>query len=129
MTINAPDDWNDHKSLLERGFSEYTPQTLVKAGDILGAVEIAGGAAGQVRLLAAEDFVYALRENESWYLQLPAPGFVYAPVAEGQSAGYAHIFVENKAVGKIPVIYAETVERECAPPRPWWRRIFSGGQQ
>lgn len=129
VTINAPDDWNDHKTLLERGFSEYTPHTLVAEGDALGSVEIAGGTAGQVQLLAAEDFVYALGKNENWYLQLPAPGFVYAPVVQGQNAGYAHIFVENKAVGKIPITYAETVEMEPIPLLPWWKRIFGGGQQ
>ena len=129
VTINAPDDWNDHKTLLEQGFSEYTPHTLVEQGEILGTVEIAGGEDNRVSLVAAEEFVYSLRRNEKWRLELPAPGFVYAPVVQGQNAGYAHIFVEEKAVGKIPITYAETVEMESAPLVPWWQRLFSGGQQ
>ncbi len=129
VTINAPDDWNDHKKLLEQGFSEYTPQTLVQQGEVLGTLEIAGGEAGKVSVLAAEDFVYCLRKNENWRLELPAPGFVYAPVVQGQDAGYAHIFVEGKAVGKIPLTYADTVEMESVPVLPWWKRIFGGGLQ
>ena len=56
VTINAPDDWNDHKKLLEAGFSQYTPQTLVCRGEVVGSVQIAGGQAGQVSVLAAEEF-------------------------------------------------------------------------
>ena len=129
VTINAPDDWNDHQKLLEQGFSEYRPQTLVQQGEILGMLEIAGGEAGEVSVLAAENFVYCLRKNETWRLELPAPGFVYAPVVQGQEAGYAHIFVEGKAVGKIPLTFADTVEIESSPVLPWWKRIFGGGRQ
>lgn len=128
VTINAPDDWNDHKYLLEKGFSAYTPQTLVEQGDILGAVEIVGGQTGLVNVVASEDFIYSLQERETWHLELPKPGFVYAPVVQGENAGYAHIFVEGKAVGKIPVTYTETVEMEPVPVLPWWKRILSGGQ-
>ena len=129
VTINAPDDWNDHKTLLEQGFSEYTAQTLVSEGDVLGSIQVAGGEAGEVCLLAAEKFVYALRENETWHIELPSPGFVYAPISQGEDAGYAHIFVEGKAVGKILLTYADTVEMESIPVLPWWKRIFSGGRQ
>ena len=128
VTINAPDDWNDHKKLLEQGFSEYTPQMLLREGDVLGTVDVASGDAGAVSVLAAEEFVYALRKGETWHIQLPPPGFVYAPVVRGQCAGYAHIFVEGKAVGKIPLTYADTVEMENVPVLPWWKRLLNGGQ-
>lgn len=128
VTINAPDDWNDHKTLLEQGFSEYQPQTLVTEGQVMATVEVAGGEVGYVQVLAAEDFVYSLRESESWHLELPDPGFIYAPVVQGKDAGYAHIFVEGKTVGKIPLIYADTVEIKEIPVQPWWKRIFGGGQ-
>ena len=61
VTINAPDDWNDHASLLEDGFEDFRVRSLVSAGDVLGTVEIAGGQQGRVQLLAAEDFSYAMR--------------------------------------------------------------------
>lgn len=46
VTINAPDDWNDHKHLLDEGFKEYEVQTVIRKGDVLGYVEIAGGTTG-----------------------------------------------------------------------------------
>ena len=129
VTINAPDDWNDHKNLIDQGFSEFTPQTLVQAGECLGEFAIAGGTAGTVRILAAEDFCFAMRENESWSVKLPEPGFIYAPVAQGQSAGYAHIWIDGVPVGKVALVYADTVEQQKSTKVPWYQRLFCGGME
>ena len=126
VTINAPDDWNDHKTLIEEGFSRYSVQTLITQGECLGTLEVAGGAAGEVELLAAEDFSFAMAEGEDWELVLPDPGFVYAPIARGQMAGYAHISVNGTAVGKVALEYGDTVETEPEIFIPWWKKLFGG---
>lgn len=127
VTMNAPDDWNDHKALIEQGFSEFTIQKIAGEEDRLGYAEIAGGTAGQAELMAAQDFSFAMREDENWSIRLPEPGFVYAPVVQGQNAGYAHVYVDGIPVGKIPLVFGQTVERECAPRIPWWKKLFAGG--
>ena len=43
VTFNAPDDWQDHKTLIEDGFSRFTVQQLVRQGQTLGQLELAGG--------------------------------------------------------------------------------------
>ncbi len=126
VTINAPDDWNDHASLLEQGFSGYTEQTVVERGQCLGRAEVAGGSCSSVSLIAQEDFRFALAPGEQASVELPGTGFVYGPVARGQFAGYAHIFLDGAPVGKIAVIYGETVELEEEPKRSLLRRIFGG---
>jgi len=112
VTINAPDDWNDHRRLLEEGFAAYQIQQIIKKGDLLGTVEIAGGQTEKAQLLAAEDFRYAMASGETVSIMLPGPGFVYAPVAEGAQAGYAHILINERDVGKVPVIFGQTVEQK-----------------
>ena len=129
VTINAPSDWKDHTHFFEHSFARYTPKTLIECGQCLGTVEIAGGQAGYTEIIAAEDFAFAMQENESWYTVLPEPGFVYAPVVCGQHAGYAHIFVENTAVGKVALCYGDTVEKQFEESIPWWKRLFCGGSQ
>lgn len=126
VTINAPNDWEDHKTLLEQGFTQFSPKELLQKGQCLGTVPVAGGNAGAVELLADGDYCYAMRPDETWRLELPKPGFVYAPVVQGQFAGYAHIFVDDVAVGKIPLIYGETIEQQAVPKVPWWRKLFFG---
>lgn len=111
VTIDDPDDWQDHGKLLEEGFSRYTIQRIITAGDKVGTLEVAGGLGQRVEVLAAEDFDYALAPEERPQLALPGPGFVYAPAVEGQDGGFVYVLIEGKAVGKVPVTYGATIEQ------------------
>ncbi len=126
VTINAPSDWQDHKFLLEEGFSRYSVRQVVIKGETLATVEIAGGEAGTVTLLAGENFSYALAEQEQPEIVISGPGFVYAPVVQGQPAGYAYICLQGRVVGKIPLLYGLTVEQEKAPEPSFWQKLFGG---
>ena len=97
---------------------------IVEEGQCLGIAEVAGGQAGFVQLLAAEDFSYALRPEESPELVLQGPGFVYAPAVEGADAGYAYILIEGRAVGKVPVTFGATVERKTEETKSYRKQFF-----
>ncbi len=126
VTINDPNDWADHKQLLDNGFADYAVKQIVNAGECLGHWEIAGGQAGSVHLLAADDFSYALREDEKPQVVLSGAGFVYAPVAKGQDAGFAYICLGEKPIGKVQLVFGETIERENEPEPSFWQRLFGG---
>ena len=111
VTINAPDDWSDHRQLLENGFSNYQVRQIVTKGQSLGNVELLGGEETAVDLIAAEDFSYALMADEEPKLIISGTGFVYAPVAQGQAAGFAYICIGDTVVGKVPLEFAQTVEQ------------------
>ena len=124
VTINAPDDWNDHAGLLEDGFKRFHVARIVTKGDCVGTVEIAGGQTGCVKLIAAEDFEFALAEGENTEFVLSGPGFVYAPTVKGADAGYAHIRIEEKIVGRIPLVYGETVEPTVEEEKSFLEKLF-----
>ena len=124
VTINAPDDWNDHEALLNEGFSGYEVTRIVSKGDLLGTVEIAGGQAGKAELLAAEDFDYAIGAGETAEIRFSGPGFVYAPVTEGARAGIAHICIGAKEIGEMPCVYGRTVEQEEMQEKSLLERLF-----
>ena len=126
VTINAPDDWNDHTMLLDHGFSGFENQRIINQKEIVGFLEIAGGLSGNVQLLAAEDFDYALAPEEKISFVIPGAGFVYAPITFGADAGVVYVCVDGKRVGKVPVIYGETIELQPQPQRGFWRRLFGG---
>lgn len=69
VTISAPNDWQDHISLLDNGFHQYTQQCIVRKDDMLGYAEIAGGEAGKVQLIANDDFSYPLCLDEEIRIQ------------------------------------------------------------
>ena len=124
VTLNAPDDWNDHAHLLEEGFARYSVQRIVSAGDWVANVEVEGGQRQQVEVLAAEDFDYALATEEQPQIMLPGTGFVYAPVTEGADAGFAYVLIQGKAVGKIPVVYGRTIELVPEEEKSFLERLF-----
>lgn len=126
VTINAPDDWNDHTALLEEGFSRFCQKRVVTAGEKVGVLEVIGGENHKVEVLAAENFDYALAAEERPQLVLPGPGFVYAPAVEGAQAGFAYVMIEGKAVGKVPVVYGATIEKTPAEEKSFWQRLFGG---
>ena len=124
VTINDGDDWKDHAVMLNNGFSRYRMQTIVSAGDCLGTMEVAGGENGHVEILAAEDFSYLLAEEEHPYTMLPGPGFVYAPVAEGEDAGLAYVLLKDRAIGCVPVVYGRTIEQEQEEKQSILEKLF-----
>lgn len=125
VTMNAPDDWNDHAGLIENGFKRFSEKTIITKGECLGTAEVAGGNSPDVQLMAAEDFSYALADDERVQVVLQGTGFVYAPVVNGQHAGFAYICVDDEAVGKVSMVYGNTVE-QLIPKRSFWSRLFGG---
>lgn len=124
VTIDAGDDWNDHAFLLEEGFSRYTLQQVVTAGDCLDIADVAGGEAHKVEILAAEDYVFPLAPEEEPQIARPGPGFVYAPAVEGADAGCAYVLIQGNAVGKVPVVYGQTIEMEAEEEKSFLQKLL-----
>ena len=122
-TMDAPDDWRDHQSLLEAGFQNYQVEQLLAAGEQLGARVVAGGE-GKARILAAEDFSYALAQGERPQIVLGGQDFAYAPVTEGADAGTAYVLLSGKIIGRVPTVYGETVEQIVSEKKPFWQRLL-----
>jgi D-alanyl-D-alanine carboxypeptidase len=126
VTLNDPNDWQDHASLLEQGFSRYSVRKIVEENDLVAVLEVEGGEGKRVEVRAAEPFHYALAEGENPVLMMPGPGFVYAPVAEGADAGFVWVLLDGYGVGKIPVVYGQTIERQKEEERSFWQKLFGG---
>lgn len=122
VTIDDGNDWADHAALLNDGFSRYQVCQIVKKGECLGSVEVFAGQESRVNVLAAQDFSYALAENEKPHIILSGQTFAYAPVIEGKEAGYAYICIGDTAVGKIPVVYEKTVEQAVPEKKHFWEK-------
>ena len=129
VTFHDPNDWTDHKTLMEQAFSGYQTQRIIEEGSCLGRVWVAGGMEYEVELIAGEEFSFALAQGEMPQILLSEPGFVYAPVAQGQPAGFAYILLKDTIVGKVPIYYGQTVECEERKEPTVWERLFGGNRQ
>ena len=129
VTINDGNDWQDHTTLLENGFSRYRVQQVIQKGQCLGYATVFSGNEETVPLLAAEDFSFPFDTSEQPQVILSGPGFAYAPVIKGKTAGYAYVCIGDTPVGQVKLIYGQTVERTVQAKKPsFWQRLFGGGE-
>jgi D-alanyl-D-alanine carboxypeptidase (penicillin-binding protein 5/6) len=94
VTLNAPDDWDDHAKLYDYGFSRYICVNVFEAGDFDVPLAIVGGHCGSVKLYIKDDIAYYLtsEELEKSEIIIFIPKFEYAPVYKDQKIGCA-VFV------------------------------------
>ena len=127
VTINAPDDWDDHRKLFDYGFSMYQEQVLVTGGEILGKVPLISGTKQQMDVVSAGEISFPCLPGEKPEIRVYLPDFLYAPVEEGREIGRAELFLGDKFVGSIPLITGETVSQ--LPEKPgFWDKIFKKAQ-
>ena len=126
VTIHAPDDWNDHKTLLEQGFSGYEVRELVEEGEVLGYRHIVGGDGTAVPLLAGESFSYAMAPDEEFDIVLDPRYFSYAPVTGGAGEGSAYVVLGHQVVGQIPLVWGSSLEETKQKEKTLLERLFGG---
>lgn len=127
VTINAPDDWNDHTALLDYGFSAMTMETILSDGQPLGSVPVIGGRAVLCRCAVKGEIACGLLLGEKAEVQLLLPRFVFAPVVAGSHAGWAEVRIDGAVVGRAELVWASGAavlpEKE---PRNFFERLFGG---
>ena len=124
VTINAPNDWSDHEKLIRDGFSLYQSKGIVACGDLIGHAPVIGGESDQVSLLAAEDISVFCSDEENIRILISAKKMHYAPVVQGQDAGFAYVCIEDAVIGKVKLIYGETIELITENKVSFWDRLF-----
>lgn len=129
VTIGDPDDWKDHKALLEKGFSDYSLISVVEKGQVIAEVEVACGQKETVELIAADSFSYSVAAGETIKISPPPAEFVYAPVVKGGCAGYANVLLDGNAVARIELVYGQTVEQVAGEKLPFYKRFWKEGAQ
>ncbi len=105
VTINAPDDWNDHTRLLDHGFSQLSRVALTAKGDMLYALPIVGGENDYVLLQAAEDcYVTLPRTVTEIDTVIECRRFEFAEIRQGDTLGRALFLADTDGDGKQEIL-------------------------
>lgn len=106
VTLNAPDDWNDHKKLLDYGFDALkTKEVIVSLPE---SIPIVGADKESVRI-GLKEYGYSYMNSISVSYKLYLNKFIYAPVTEDTIVGYCVYYFNGKAVCSEPVLTMEGV--------------------
>ena len=103
-TLNAPDDWADHRALYEYGRGLYAPVTLDAAG--IYELHIVGGVIDTVTATVYRDETALIKKGAEVKKAVYMRRFEYAPVREGERIGYIVFFAGEKEIRRIP-LYAD----------------------
>lgn len=109
VTISAPDDWNDHRELLDYGFSQFSQCKLMEDGQVVAGIPVMSGAEDHAFVVTGEEIQYTASKSDAIKLQYDLPQFIYAPVIAGTKAGTVHVLVNEVEVKEYPLYWRDTV--------------------
>ncbi len=113
VTLNDPDDWNDHEKLLDYGFSRVKSYTL----DTGCTAEVSVAGSGKTVKVRADEATLALTSDQRSRLErrVLLPRIVYGNVKQGQTLGSVEFYIDGKNVKSVPLAAAEDVLADEKP--------------
>ena len=124
VTLNAPDDWDDHTAMFDYGFE--TVKTVQMGGEALPeTLPVAGSDKQGVTLRMGQRLSMTLpieqaQEVESRVL---LPKFLYAPVRAGEKVGRVQYLMGGEEIYSVPIIASEEAGALELPERSGWERF------
>ncbi len=139
VTLNAPNDWNDHIQLLDYAFSNVTARPLVIKDMVLKTIPVKDGSYKTVDLLASDDFFLSFDGKEGLSkvkLDYKLPADVPAPITAGTPLGELTVSYDGSPLKRMSLVAASDIDY-LEPEKPDFlenfRKIFenllnSGGK-
>lgn len=111
VTLNAPDDWNDHAKMLDYGFERIKS---LKADTSFSqySVMVTGGEESSVAVTGDNLTLYVTDESKSIERKVYLDKFLYAPVEKGEIIGYAEYVQGEKIIGRTFLRADRTIEKK-----------------
>ena len=128
VTLDAPDDWDDHKALLDYGFSQLEGVAL-SAGDVRLTVPVVGSSQQWLSLRGGDGGAVALPPEcrSRVRREVMAPRFLYAPVQVGETVGQVRWYLDDVLLGTAPLTAGEAAPALEKDPG-FWARLFDTGK-
>lgn len=120
VTLDAPQDWEDHAALLDWGFGHFVS---ADPSGMEWGLSVISGMAPEVTVRPAESGRVLLpKEGIRWEAALPR--FVYAPVRAGEEAGTLQCRDgEGNILCSMPLLYAQDVALDPAQRLGFWEKL------
>lgn len=120
VTLNAPNDWQDHTALLDYGFSQVEPYQLA-GGDVRLTVPVVGSPVEVMSLRGSNGGEVTLPLGQGAQVErvVRVPKFLYAPVEAGEQVGEICWYLEGQLLGSAPLTAAGAAPLQEKAPSLW----------
>ncbi len=111
VTLNDPNDWEDHSAMFDYGFAGAKKMTLIKGGDVFKTVYTKDNRAIECVLKSDADIsVFGNNRPDAEIItHFSAP--LKAPITAGEKIGEAEIAVGGKTVSTIDILCRNNIEK------------------
>lgn len=118
VTLRDPSDWQDHRRMLDYGFSRFEKVTLAAPGQVTDEIRLTGGAADRVRISNRDSLEVWLPKGavETVRLRIERREFEFAPVSPEKSCGRAVFLRDGREIGSLPLYPEAEVKAEEIEP-------------
>lgn len=124
VTLDAPDDWNDHANMLDYGFAN-TAKVLLDDTGLTGTIACVGSETGRLQVKGSTAGYVSVWKNQVDQIEktICLPRFVYASVSEGETVGYVGYYLDGKKIGSVDIVAAESVSYQ-EKEKGFFEKIF-----
>jgi len=110
VTLNAGDDWNDHKKLYNHAFSITELKELESINSL--KIPIVGASQENITAVQENSVKITLEKNKDLKIkkQIQVPRFLYSPVKKNQVIGKVNYILNDKVISSANIISQEDCE-------------------
>ena len=124
VTLNAPNDWNDHKTLLDLGFSQYESIRLASSGDYCIRLNTINGEKSEFLAGNLDTLDITVQKGSAEiYAKLEANRLIPAPICKGQRVGNIVFYNSEEKIAVLPLYAKESVD-STRYKKSIWERLF-----
>ena len=108
VTLNAPNDWNDHLSMIEEGLAAYKSYSLAEEGGFTLDIPAVYADDGCVTVTNADSLRLTLPAGSDITSVTEAPHIILTGVSDGESVGRVVFYSNGMEIGAVPLVACET---------------------
>ncbi|MEI6101296.1 MAG: D-alanyl-D-alanine carboxypeptidase family protein [Eubacteriales bacterium] len=106
VLLDDYDMFEDSRTLLDYGFTNYQKVNIVNKGDILGSTDVGNGIVRTVDAVADADYSYPCTGEESASIrkELKLNQMIAAPIKKGEEIGKLELYLGDQKMCEIPAV-------------------------
>lgn len=127
VTLNAPNDWNDHTNMLNYAFENTVRFPLIAAGMTVNSVTVRNGSSQALELTAERDFYLSEHPDSKFKhvrLRCNLPDYITAPVKKDEIIGTLEIYYQDTLLDTVNLIAAANVDFQNSPKNNLFLKYF-----
>lgn len=110
VTIDAPSDWNDHRTLFDLGFSTLERITLASPGEFSYTLPVINGEFESITVSNTDEFSYIKRFDEVDAIpSVQLSRYLVAPIKKGDAVGKITFLKGKEVIGEINLYAEQTI--------------------